>query len=189
MNVPVEKHHPGRASRQASKIGSRLPTLDTRRLQLRAPRIYDFDAYASILCDDRAKYMGGPFTREQAWADFTQAIAIWLLHGHGLWTIDAQTTPSAGFVMLGFEYTDPEPELGVFLTAETEGNGYAQEAAEAVLAHAWNDLGWDTLVSYVDPLNQRCVNTMLQLKASRDSDAEATLDNGTVVFRHSKGAA
>jgi RimJ/RimL family protein N-acetyltransferase len=188
MSAPVEKHRPGRASRQASKIGSRIPTLDTKRLQLRAPRIYDFEAYASILTDDRAEFMGGPFLREEAWADFTQSIALWMLHGHGMWTVDAQTTPSAGFVQLGFEYTDPEPELGVFLTEEAEGHGYAFEACEAVLTYAYNDLGWETLASYIDGSNDRCVSLMERLGAERDSEAEGTLGDGTVVYRHRKGA-
>ncbi|MCB1334577.1 MAG: GNAT family N-acetyltransferase [Roseivivax sp.] len=188
MTAPVEQHRPGRAARQASKIGARVPVLDTRRLQLRAPRVYDFAAYAGILCDERAQYMGGPFTREDAWLDFTQNIAIWLLHGHGMWTIDAQTTPSAGFVLLGFEYSDPEPELGLLLTAGAEGHGYAQEAAQAALTHAWTDLGWDTVVSYVDPQNARCIATMTQLGARRDRTAEATLADGSYVFRHNREA-
>lgn len=189
MTAPVEKHHPGRASRQASKIGGRIPTLDTRRLQLRAPRIYDFGAFASILCDDkRSEFLGGPFLRDEAWAAYSQAIATWMLHGHGLWTIDAQTAPSAGFIVLGFEYSDPEPELGVFLTDEAEGHGYAQEAAEAVLAHAWNDLGWETLASYVNSSNLRCISLMERLKATRDAKAEDALNDGTLVFRHNKEA-
>ena len=186
MTAPVEEHRPGRASRQAMKIGGRIPTLDTRRLQLRAPRIYDFATYAGILCDDRAEYMGGPFSREEAWGDFTQSIALWMLHGHGLWTIDAQTTPSAGFVLLGFEYSDPEPELGFFLSEEAEGHGYAEEAAKAVLDYAFGELGWDTVVSFVDAENRRCIATLERLGALRDSKAETKLGDGTLVYRHVK---
>lgn len=186
MNAPVEQHRPGRASRQATKIGSRIPTLDTRRLQLRAPRIYDFAAYSDILCDDRAEFMGGPFSREEAWADFTQSIALWMLHGHGLWTIDAQTTPSAGFVMLGFEYSDPEPELGVLLTEAAEGQGYAEEAVKAVLDYAFSELGWESVVSFVDSGNKRCIATLDRLNALRDSQAETKLGDGTLVYRHVK---
>ena len=190
MTAPVEKHRPGKASRQASKIGSRIPVLDTRRLQLRAPRIYDFDAYAEILCDDRAEHMGGPYSREEAWADFTQAIALWMLHGHGLWTIDAQTSPSAGFVLLGFEYHDPEPELGIFLRSEAEGHGYAHEACEAVLDHAFTALGWEECVSYLDAANTRCIALMERLGATRDTAAEEVLGDGTRIYRHlKKGAA
>lgn len=188
MTAAVEQHRPGRASRQASKIGGRVPTLDTRRLQLRAPRIYDFGAYGDILCTDRAQFMGGPFTREEAWASFTGAIALWMLHGHGLWTIDAQTTPSAGFALLGFDYSDPEPELGIFLTEETEGHGYAEEACRAVLDHAFDALGWDTVVSYVDGGNARVIALLTRLNAARDAAAETALGDTTHVYRYRKEA-
>ena len=188
MTAPCEQHRPGPAARNAARLGGRLPVLDTRRLQLRGPRIYDFDAYAAILTSDRAARMGGPFTRAEAWTDFTNYTACWLLHGHGLWTIDASTQPSAGFALLGFEYDDPEPELGIFLTAEAEGNGFAAEALTAVRAHAFDVLGWDSVVSYVDPLNTRCVALMTGLGAQRDSNAEAALPEGTLAFRHVKEA-
>lgn len=184
MTAAVEQHRPGPAARAAAKLGGRIPTVDTRRLQLRGPRIYDFGAYAGILCSDRAKYMGGPFTREEAWYDFTQYTALWLLHGHGLWTIDAETRPSAGFVLLGFEYEDPEPELGIFVTEEIEGQGYAQEALDAARAHAFDALDWPSVVSFVDPGNARCIALMTRMGAVRDDALEARFDDGTLAFRH-----
>ena len=182
--APVEQHRPGIASRFAARLGGQIAALDTRRLQLRAPRIYDFAAYAEIFCSDRARHMGGPLTRAAAWTAFTQYVALWLLHGHGLWTIDAQTQPSAGFALLGMEYEDPEPELGIFLTSAAEGQGFAFEAAEAVRAHAFDVLKWDSCVSYVAPENTRCIALMDRLGALRDITAEAELADGTLVFRH-----
>ena len=144
MIAPVEQHRPGPASRQAARIGGTIPSFNTRRLQIRAPRIYDFTAYADILCSERAALIGGPFTRAQAWAEFTRGTALWLLHGHGLWTIDAQTAPSAGFVTLGFAYDAAEPDLAILLAVTAEGHGYAQEALIAVRDHAFGTLGWDS---------------------------------------------
>lgn len=184
MTAPVEQHRPGPGARMAARLGGRVPQIDTKRLQLRGPRIYDFDAYASILCSDRAIHMGGPYSRAEAWTDFTNYTALWLLHGHGLWTIDAQILPSAGFVTLGMEYDDPEAELGIFLTEEAEGAGYAGEALRAARDHAFTALGWDSVVSYVDPENARCIRLMQGLGASRDALAEAELDHTTLVFRH-----
>ncbi|MBY6159830.1 GNAT family N-acetyltransferase [Mameliella alba] len=189
MTAPCERHTPGPAARAAARLGGRLPVLDTRRLQLRGPRIYDFDAYAGIFCSQRAVYMGGPFSREAAWGDFTNYCACWLLHGFGLWTIDASTTPSAGFALLGYEYSDPEPELGIFLTSEAEGEGYAAEALQAVRTHAFETLGWDSVASFVDPDNTRCISLMTRLGARRDAEAEAKLTDDTLVFRHVKEAA
>ena len=185
MTAPVEQHRPGIAARHAARLGGQIATLDTRRLQLRGPRIYDFDAFAGIMCSDRAIHMDGPMPRDAAWSEFTQYVALWLLHGHGLWTIDAQTQPSAGFALLGMEYADPEPELGLFLTAEAEGQGYAQEAAEAVLTYAFETLKWDSCASYVAQGNSRCIALMDRLGAFRDETAEAELGQDDLcVFRH-----
>ncbi|MCR8550843.1 GNAT family N-acetyltransferase [Salipiger sp. P9] len=188
MSAAVEQHRPGPGARQAARLGGRIPALDTRRLQLRGPRIYDFGAYAAILCSDRAEYMGGPLSRTEAWSDFTQYTALWLLHGHGLWTIDAQTTPSAGFVILGYEYDDPEAELGILMTAEAEGHGYAQEACEAARDYAFDTLNWDSVVSYVDAENTRARHLMERLGAARDTQAEDDLGDGTQVWRHRREA-
>ena len=188
MKAPCETHRPGPGARAAARLGGKVPVLDTRRLQLRAPRIYDFDAFATILCSERARHMGGPFSREQAWAQFTNYTACWLLHGHGLWTIDAQVAPSAGFVLLGYEWDDPEAELGVFLTEAIEGQGIALEALEAARAHAFDVLNWNSVVSYVDPLNSRCVALMDRAGARLDTAAMETLE-ATLVYRHERGAA
>ncbi len=191
MTAPCEQHRPGPAARAAARLGGRIPVLDTRRLQLRGPRIYDFDAYAKILCSARAEHMGGPFSRAEAWGDFTNYSACWLLHGFGLWTIDAATQPTAGFALVGFEYEDPdpEPELGIFLSEEAEGAGIATEALTAVRTHAFEDFGLDSLVSYVAPANDRCIALMTGLGAVRDTVAEALLGDDTLVFRHKKEVA
>ena len=183
-----EKHRPGPAARAAARLGGKVPVLDTRRLQLRAPRIYDFDAFASIMCSERATFMGGPISRAEAWSEFTNYTACWLLHGHGLWTIDAQVSPSAGFVLLGYEYDDPEAELGIFLTDTIEGQGIAEEALTAARDHAFDALKWDSVVSYVDPHNTRCIALMEKVGARLDVEAMETLE-ATLVYRHEQGAA
>lgn len=184
MTAACERHTPGPAARFAARLGGRIPVLDTRRLQLRGPRIYDFDAFAAIMTSERAVHMGGPFSRDEAWTGFTDYIACWLLHGFGLWTIDAASQPSAGFALIGFEYDDPEPELGIFLSETAEGQGYAAEALSAVRAHAFKALGLDSLASFVAPGNLRCIKLMERLGARRDAGAEAALGDDTLVFRH-----
>lgn len=184
MSAPVELHRPGPGARMAARLGGRIPVLDTPRLQMRGPRIYDFDAFAAIYTSDRAVHLGGPFTRSQAWAAFTGYTALWLLHGHGLWTIDAQTQPSAGFVTLAHAYDDPEPELGVFLTEEAQGHGFAREALQAARDHAFKVLHWDRVISCVTPGNARCIALMRALGAERDGRAEGALGDAVQVFRH-----
>ena len=126
MTAACETHRPGPAAKAAARLGGGVPVLDTRRLRLRGPRVYDFAAYAGIMMSDRAIFMNGPFTREEAWTSFTSHTACWLLHGHGLWTVDAATQPASGFVTLGYEFGDPECRLGVFLTATGREAGHCR---------------------------------------------------------------
>ena len=154
LHFPCELPSSGRALGFALQLQERLPTLVTERLLMRAPRVEDFEQYAEIMCSERASYMDGPMSREDAWADFCNATANWVLHGHGLWTI-GHAGDAAGFVRLGFEPGDSEPELGFMLLDRFEGRGIAFEAANAAKAHAFEGLGWTHLVSYIDPRNVR----------------------------------
>ncbi len=156
MNFAVETPRSGAAARFALSLQDQLPTLRTERLILRAPRVTDFETYAEIACTDRGQYLGGPMSREDAWLDFAQMTSTWLLHGHGVWTI-GHAGDIAGFVLLGFEPGDAEPELGFMLTLTAERQGIAAEAAIAARDHAFDTLGWDTLVSYIDPANTRAI--------------------------------
>ncbi|MBP0482377.1 GNAT family N-acetyltransferase [Sagittula sp. M10.9X] len=188
--APCEKHRPGPAARTAARIGGKVPVIDTRRLQLRGPRVYDFKAYAEILTSDRAIFVDGPFTREEAWNGFARAVACWMLHGHGLWTIDAATTPTAGFVALDFDWNAAEPELSIILTAGAEGQGIALEALEAARDHAFSTLKWDSVVSHVASDNDRANRLMKRSGARRDAAAEAARgDDHLHVWRHSQGDA
>lgn len=121
-----------------------LPTLPTRRLILRAPRVVDFEVFARIACSQRGQFLGGPMAHEDAWAVFSGMTDHGLLSGHGLWTI-GHSGATVGFVRLGYEPGDDWPELAVFLDADAEGRGIASEAARAARAHAFDTLGWTTL--------------------------------------------
>lgn len=81
----------------------------------------------------------------------------------------------------------PELELGWMLTSEGEGYGYAFEAAEAARDYAYVEMGRDTLVSYIDPMNTRSIALAERLGATRD-DSAARPDGEsleeTAVYRH-----
>ena len=196
---PHEQPIPGKAADYAATLRQGLPTLFTERLALRPPVLEDFAAYREILMSDRARYMvDQPMTRETAWLDFAQCVGTWLLRGHGLWTIikhqlteyengvtelHRDQTP-LGFVLIGMEYGDREPELGWFLTEAAEGNGYAFEAARVARDHAITGFGLPSLVSYIDPPNTRSIALAQRLGATRDEQAESVFDTAVLVFRH-----
>lgn len=188
-SYPHEAPSTGAAAVFASLLQSQLPQLETARLLLRAPRIEDFEVYATILMSERARYMDGPFSREDSWADFTGAVSNWLLRGHGPWTIVEKTSGTIlGFVSVQMEVGDHEPELGYFLTEAAEGRGIAFEAARAARTHAIDTLALPALVSYIDPDNHASRRLAARLGAAEDRAAAARFaDNGSdpvCVYRH-----
>lgn len=166
-----------------------IPVIETERLVLRAPMRSDFDLLAEIYASDRARYMGGPFSRRDAWRFWCAAVASWMLCGFGYWTVEQRRTNGlVGFVGLAQPIENPERELGWEIRADYEGQGYAFEAAAAARDHAFEALGWETLVSYVDPGNARSIALAERLGAVRDPAAHAP-DPTDIVFRHLHPAA
>lgn len=150
---------------QAERLAGLVPVLQTPRLTLRAPRLGDFPAYAAILCSDRGRFIGGPFTEDEAWGDFTAMTANWLLRGHGTWAVETHAGTLVGFALIGFEPGDAEPELGWFTLPDHQGQGFATEAARAARDHAFATLGLQRLVSYIDPENTASRRVALRLGA------------------------
>jgi RimJ/RimL family protein N-acetyltransferase len=174
MTAPWLTQPTGPLAEQAQAVGAAIPRIETPRLVLRAPRIGDFDAWAAIACSDRGRFIGGPYDAEEAWLDFCQMVAGWLLRGAGLWSVERRDTGALiGFVPINHEWADPELELGFLFLPEGEGQGFAEEAAAAARDHAMGALALPTLVSYIDPANARALALAARLGAVRDPQAEA----------------
>ena len=122
------------ATALAGKLSGQVPEIRTARLTLRALRLSDFAPFADIHCSERARYVGGPFSREDAWYEFAQLAGGWMLHGHGGWTIDLDGEVS-GFVLIGVGPGDHEREIGYALLDHFEGRGIATEAAKDRTGH------------------------------------------------------
>lgn len=183
MSFACETPRKGAGATFALALQGQLPTIVTERLILRSPRVTDFDAYAEIACSERGRFFGGPMSREDAWADFASMTGGWLLHGHGLWTIGG-AEGVLGFVLLGFEPGDAEPELGFMLCQTAEGRGIACEAAGAARAHAFETLGFTTLVSYIDADNTRAIALAERLGAVADGEIAGPDGASCRVFRY-----
>lgn len=156
MTAPHECPIPGPAADFALALRAHLPMLETARLRLRAPTLGDFEPWAEIFTTPASVYMDGPCSREQAFVDFAASVSIWLLRGHGpLAIVEKASGTTLGFVQIGFEPGDEEPELGWFVVPRAEGQGFVQEAASALREYAFGALGMARLVSYIDPRNVR----------------------------------
>lgn len=171
---PHERPVPGPAADFAAMLGARLPLIETPRLRLRAPALADFPLWAEILTGPAGPWLGGPFTRDAAFTEFAAAVGTWLLRGHGPWTVETRrgetrAGETVGFVLIGFEPGDREPELGFLFAKAAEGQGYAAEAARAARAHAFGPLALPTLVSCIDEGNTRSIRLAERLGARRES--------------------
>lgn len=165
------------------------PTLTTARLTLRAPVAADFPAYAALMASPRSAGMGGPFDEREAWGIFCHEIACWHLFGHGGLTVTRSDTGEAvGMVEINAGPLFPEPELGWQLYDGHEGQGYATEAARAMLDWAFATLPLQSLVSYTGPDNVASQAVARRLGAVIDPDA-AVQDEGDIVWRHHRRAA
>lgn len=181
---PWEQRPVGQAAVAVERIGQSLPRIATARCVMRGPYIEDFDIYADIVTSDRGQFVSNQRTREGAWDDFLQLTASWILRGAGLWTVELQDDKSVvGFVLLGHETGDPEPELSFFFTAEGEGQGYAFETATSARNNAFYALSWDRLVSYIEPDNARAIALATRLGAYHDASAD---HDGTQAWRYDR---
>lgn len=162
-----------------------VPVIETERLRLRAPAMADLADWTRVFLDAFSEPGDGP---DRPFVEFCTYTAGWMLHGHGLWTVERRTDGArVGFVMVGLEWGDEEPELGYMTLPEHTRLGYATEAAGA--ARDWALRLLPTLVSYVDPDNAASDGVALSLGAVRDVDAEADLATRTGetvhIWRHS----
>ena len=171
----------GRAAEAAAACRAPVPVLVTERLRLRAPAMDDLPLWTEIFA--AAPFDAAP---DRAWAEFATYAAGWMLHGHGLWSVEARDTRTLlGFVLLGLEWGDAEPEIGWMFAPAHRGRGYATEAAAAVRDHALRLMSDGGAVSYVAADNRPSRRVAERIGAWRDTSAEAALaDPGTEVWRH-----
>ena len=163
------------------------PIIKTDRLLLRAPMLADWPSFAKVMTSDRAKYMGGPFSVASAWGAFCHGIALWQLFGVGNLSIELRETKQCiGQIEVNQGPRFPEPELGWQIDAESEGKGYAFEAAIAMRDWAFREGRLDTLVSYIGPENLRSIRLAERLGATLDRRAHPQ-DPGDLVYRHTPG--
>lgn len=182
MTAAHERPLPGPAAAFAATLAAQLPVIETPRLRLRAPRLSDFDTWAEVFTGPTGPHLGGPFDRDDAFTEFAATCGLWLLRGHGVLTVEPRTEGDPlGFVLIGFEPGDDEPELGYLLRPAAQGQGYATEAARALRDHAFANLGMTRLVSYIDPENPTSARVVERLGASRAPDMD-----GVQVWVHRK---
>jgi RimJ/RimL family protein N-acetyltransferase len=179
---------PGPAADLAARLVSELPVLETARCVLRAPRLEDAAAWIEIMVPDAEGHLGGPHDPDGAFLEFAATVGTWLLRGHGLWTVTDRAGRVLGFVLIGFEPGDAEPELGFLFRDSARGHGYAFEAAAAARAHALETLRLPGLVSYIAPGNAASRRLAERLGARLDGTVADDADpEPCEIWRHAPG--
>lgn len=141
--------------------------LDTTRLTLRMHDLADYPVFREFWMSDRAAHIGGPMRQDyEVWRQFTAERGHWALRGFGLWTLVSNATGQVlGWVGLQQPQHYDAPELAWHLTAEAEGQGLAEEAARAALAHGRGELSVTRVISYVAAANTRSLHLAERLGA------------------------
>jgi RimJ/RimL family protein N-acetyltransferase len=148
--------------------------LTTDRLTLRTFRAADLPLYAALNADPEVgQYLGGPASQ-----DYSNEIAAWAnecyaTSGLGLLAIE-RTGDQLFLGMCGLHEQDWYPddiEIGWRLARAHWGHGYATEAAEAWLDHAFGALDLPRVISIADTDNLRSVAVMQRLGMTFDHHA------------------
>ena len=129
--------------------------LDTQRLKLRQLSETDFVYFHEVYSDEEtSRFIGGIKSLEDSWRIMASYLGHWQLKGYGYYAVEEKSTGSfIGCAGLWKSPSWPELELGYWFRKEKQGHGYATEATLRVKQIAFENIGADTLVSYIDPDN------------------------------------
>lgn len=161
--------------------------IETERLVLREWRDDDRDAFAAMNADPIVmEHFPAVLTRAESDAMFER------VRQTNLWAAEAKDEATViGFIGLSrprFEaHFTPCTEIGWRLVRRAWGHGYATEGARAALAHGFDTLGLEEIVSFTVPANVRSTRVMERLGMSRtpqDDFDHPSLPEGHPLRRH-----
>ncbi|MFQ6547271.1 GNAT family N-acetyltransferase [Aestuariibius sp. 2305UL40-4] len=159
-------------------------TLQTRRLTLRQPQASDLPAYAAYCASERSHFVGGPFTEARTFDRFAAMIGHWAIRGFGRYVIVHEGRPIGHVGPLAVHEGEEVPELSWTLwDAESEGHGFATEAAQAVWTHLSKDLGWSEMLVRIQPENAASIRLAEKLGAERTEEPAPDHYHGCLTYR------
>ena len=132
--------------------------LETERLTLRKPTLADVKAIADLANDRRIALMTRrlphPYTQDDA-VHFVKAIAG---TGETVFLIENNHTPVG---VAGVDWSEPDaPELGYWFGVEHWGQGFATEAARAVIDYTFEEFSVDQMISGARVVNPKSRNVL-----------------------------
>jgi len=142
------------------------------RVLLRSWRATDRAPFAALNADPQVmEHFPAPLTAAQSDAMIARAQALLDERGWGSWALEigGQLAGFTGLTRPGFEaHFTPCVEIGWRLARPFWGHGYASEAARLALAHGFEQLGFDEIVSFTATTNLRSQAVMRRLGMRHD---------------------
>ena len=150
------------------------PQLETERLLLRVPTADDFEPLAAIYGDAQTmEFIGGAMDKDFVWRTLATFIGHWCMTGYGLFSaIEKSTGAFVGRAGIINPHGWPAPEIGWVIARERWGEGFATEAARAILEHEVARIRPTRLISLVDERNERSRRVAEKLGARNGGTTE-----------------
>ena len=145
-------------------------TIDTARLHLRQPQLWNLEAYVAYYTGPRTGGVGGPKPRRQVVDSFLSMAGQWPLRGFGRYTITYDSNGIGHVGVMQADNTDPIELTWTLWDGQYEGQGIATEAAHAVL-DAWQG---PELIVTVHPENHASARFAEKLGFVPDETSEAS---------------
>jgi ribosomal-protein-alanine N-acetyltransferase len=132
-----------------------IPTLQTERLALRAPRESDTQAYQDFYSDGEAsKFYGGPLAADAAWLKLARDVGHWHLRGYGPWVLERKNDKKVvGGCGLFLHNGWSKPELTWWIASHARRMGFATEASKAAIHFGYETLKWELVQTYMKDEN------------------------------------
>ena len=152
------------------------PTLTTERLLLRPFTEADVEPLHALMQDpDVMRYVGDRRvpSLQETWRAVAGWIGHWTLRGYGLWAVVEQESGDViGRAGIINPIDWPGPEVGYLLGRRWWGRGYATEAAAAAMAWGFSTIGFERLISLIDPANAASIRVAERLGETLEGETD-----------------
>ncbi len=178
--------HIGNGTKTFLKTIESMIGLETERLVFRQWKHADFSVLAKFYAEEsNARFVGGVKSPEESWRLMATYIGQYELKGYSYLALEEKDTKALiGTVGLYKSDPWPEPELGYWLLPNAQGKGYGVEAGLVVRDFALEKLKLESLVSYIDPVNEPSKKLALRLGAKLDGVIELLDFGAHEVYRY-----
>jgi len=139
--------------------------METRRCRLREMTVDDVDRLYEMYEDTSVtRFLEELYEDREEERKYTEDYCnyIYGFYGYGIWVIEDK---ESGKIIgrAGIEPREDGVELGYMVAGDWQGQGIAYEACQAVLEYAKEEVGWENVISRVQPANKASLGLLKKL--------------------------